>query len=152
MKFLPLVVSIVICQVAGLIGSFFTMPAIATWYATLAKPTFTPPNWIFGPVWTILFLLMGISLYIIWSHKANKTALIFFSIQLVLNILWSILFFGLKSPLLAFGEILILWCAILITIIRVYPMSKFAAWLLMPYIAWVSFAAILNFTVYLLNT
>ena len=111
------VYSIIICQIAGIVGSFFTSPSIPTWYAALEKPSFNPPNWVFSPVWITLFILMGISLYLIWSKgiktKYVKMALTLFGIQLMLNILWSIIFFGLKSPFYAFIEIAILWVAII---------------------------------------
>jgi len=152
---LKLIVSILICQGAGLVGSVFTSPAIPTWYATLQKPSFDPPNWVFAPVWILLFLLMGISLYLIWSKRLEdkkvKIAIVIFGSQLVLNILWSFLFFGFKSPLYAFIEIIILWLAILVTIISFYRISKTAAYLLLPYILWVSFASVLNFSIMILN-
>jgi len=152
---LKLIASIMICQLAGFIGSLFTTPAIPTWYKTLTKPSFNPPNSIFSPVWITLFLLMGISLFLVWqkNHKDRKVkiALLFFAVQLVLNILWSILFFGLKSPLGAFIEIIILWFAILLTIIKFFKVSKPAGLLLLPYILWVSFAALLNFSIWNLN-
>ena len=154
-KILKLVVSILVCQGAGVVGSLFTSPAIASWYATLEKPSFNPPNWIFAPVWTLLFLLMGIALYFVWNSEieSNKKriAILIFAVQLVLNIFWSILFFGLQSPLYAFIEIIILWLAILLTIISFYKISKPAAELLLPYILWVSFAAVLNFSILILN-
>ncbi len=154
-KILKLVVSILVCQAAGLVGSLFTSPAISSWYATIQKPSFNPPNWVFAPAWTLLFLLMGISLYLVWSKnwqdQEKKKALFVFAFQLLLNILWSILFFGLQSPLYAFIEIIILWLAILFTIISFYKISKPAAYLLLPYILWVSFASILNFSILILN-
>ena len=154
-KIFKLIISILVCQGTGAIGSLFTSPAISTWYATIQKPSFNPPNWIFAPVWILLFLLMGISLYLIWSkgfkHKGTKTALFIFFVQLILNILWSILFFGLQSPLFAFIGIIILWFAILLTIISFYKVSKIAAYLLMPYIIWVSFASVLNFSILIIN-
>ncbi|MGB3345786.1 MAG: TspO/MBR family protein [Candidatus Humimicrobiia bacterium] len=154
-KILKLVISILVCQVAGLIGSLFTLSSISTWYAQLEKPTFNPPNWVFAPVWTLLFLLMGISLYLIVSkgveNKKVKTALSIFVIQLTLNMLWSFLFFGLQSLLYAFIEIIILGLAILLTIISFYKISKTAAYLLLPYVLWVSFAAVLNFSILILN-
>jgi len=154
-KALKLIISILICQGAGVVGSLFTSPAISTWYATIQKPSFNPPNWIFAPVWTLLFLLMGISLYLMWEkgleNKKAKTAFFIFGVQLILNILWSILFFGLQSPLYAFIEIIILWLAILLTIISFYKISKPAAYLLLPYIIWVSFASVLNFSILILN-
>lgn len=155
-EILKLIISIMICQLAGFVGSLFTTPAIATWYAALQKPAITPPNWLFAPVWTTLFLLMGISLFLIWrkglNYKNVRIALIIFAAQLILNIFWSILFFGLKSPLAGFIEILILWVVILLTIVSFYKLSGTAGILLIPYILWVSFAAILNFFLWSLNT
>jgi translocator protein len=151
--FLRLSIAIIVCLSAGFIGSFFTITSIGSWYSTLNKPIFNPPNWLFGPVWTFLYFLMGISLYLIWQNKnkTKKTALTYFFIQLALNTLWSILFFGLQTPLLAFVEIIILWAAIFLTIRYSYKISKTAAYLLIPYLLWVSFAAILNLSIYLLN-
>jgi tryptophan-rich sensory protein len=153
---LRLTISIVICQLAGLIGSFFTSPAIQSWYAALRKPAFTPPNWLFAPVWTTLFLLMGVSLFLVWRKPVSmpkvRTALVIFAVQLALNVLWSILFFGLRSPLAGFIEILILWAVILLTIVNFYRLSSTAGMLLIPYILWVSFAAFLNFSLWRLNT
>lgn len=147
-----LILSIVLCLLAGIIGSIFTTSAIPTWYAALQKPAFSPPNWIFGPVWTMLYILMGIALYIVWNNKKkSKTGLTFFGIQLALNALWSIIFFGLKSPAYAFVNIVLLWISILLTIIYFYKTSKTAAYLLIPYILWVSFAAVLNFYIMMLN-
>ena len=112
-KIFKLIVSILICQGAGVIGALFTSPTISTWYTTIQKPSFNPPNWIFAPAWTLLFLLMGISLYFVWSKgwedKKIKIAVFVFGVQLALNIFWSILFFSLQSPLYAFIEIIILW-------------------------------------------
>ncbi len=155
MNIIKLIVSILICQLSGLIGSVFTASSISTWYVTLKKPTFNPPNWVFAPVWTILFLLMGISFYIIWNRGLEdekvKSAIIIFSIQLILNIFWSFLFFSLRSPFLAFLEIILLWFVILMNIIQFYNISKTAGFLLLPYILWVSFAATLNFFIFRLN-
>lgn len=150
-----LVLAILICQLAGIIGSVFTISSIPTWYASLNKPFFSPPNSIFGPVWVILYTLMGISLYIVWKSKVNKRlktpALRFFYIQLILNSLWSILFFGLKSPLLAFIEILVLLIMIAATIVKFYKISPPSAYLLAPYLLWVTFASVLNLAIVLLN-
>lgn len=150
-----LIVAILVCQLAGVVGSVFTRPAISSWYATLRKPTFTPPNWLFGPVWISLFLLMGISAYLIWSkgiqNREVAIALSIFGIQLVLNVLWSFLFFKLQSPGYAFIEIVILWLAILLTILYFFKISRAASFLLLPYIFWVSFAIILNFFIWKLN-
>ncbi len=146
-NFLKLIVCIIICEIAGFIGSIFTTPAIKTWYAFLNKPSFSPPDWLFAPVWIILFALMGVALFLIL--KRGKVS--FFVFQLIFNIGWSIIFFGLKSPNLAFIEIVILWWAILLTIINFYKTSKPAAFLLIPYILWVSFASVLNFFIWRLN-
>lgn len=148
---LKLVISIIIPFIASAIGSLFTVSSIDSWYSSLVTPSFNPPNWIFGPVWTILYLLMGISLYLVWSKKVDVIALSVFGTQLVLNTLWSILFFGLHLPLVAFIEIIILWIAILANIIVFYRTSKEAAYLLMPYLIWVSFAAVLNLAIVILN-
>ncbi len=152
---LKLVISLTICLFAGFIGSIFTGPSIPTWYATLIKPSFNPPDWIFAPVWTTLFVLMGISLYLVWNKglqdKKVKTHLLIFGLQLALNVLWSFLFFGLHSPFYAFLEIIILWAAIVLTILNFSKVSRTAGLLLIPYICWVSFAAILNFSIWRLN-
>ncbi len=150
---IKLISAIIICQLAGIIGSIFTAPATRTWYTTINKPSFNPPSWIFSPVWISLFVLMGISLYLVWIKKSKikKKAITIFGIQLGLNALWSILFFGLKSPLAAFIEIIILWIAILMTIVYFRKISKIAAYLLLPYILWVSFAAVLNFSIFWIN-
>ena len=152
-NFLRLIISIVICQLAGFLGSIFNIASIPTWYVSLKKPIFNPPNWVFGPVWTILFLLMGISLYLVWSKgfEKNKIALYLFIAQFILNILWSALFFGLRLPLAAFIEIILLWLAILATIITFYRISSAAGLILIPYLLWVSFAAVLNFSIWMLN-
>jgi len=152
---IKLIFSIVVCQIAGVLGSLFTYPSIPTWYATLKKPGFTPPSWLFAPVWTILFALMGISAYLVWNkgleNKEVKRSLLIFSIQLVLNVLWSFLFFGLESPFYAFMEIILLWFAIALTILNFFKISRSAGLLLLPYIFWVSFAMILNFYIWKLN-
>jgi len=152
MNITKLIVSIAIPLIAGFIGGIFTTKSIPNWYATIQKPSFNPPNWIFGPVWTTLFILMGIALYLVWtSGKANNAALWIFGIQLALNVLWSIIFFGLHSPLWAFVDIIALWLAILATIISFFSVSPPAAYLLVPYILWVSFATILNWKIMVLN-
>lgn len=143
------------CELVGILGTPFTITAIPTWYATLNKPFFSPPNWIFGPVWTILYFLMGISIYLIlqkgWKKKSVRIATIFFVAQLVLNFIWSPIFFGLKSPLLGLITILAMWILIIITMKKFYPLSKLAFYLLIPYLAWVSFATILNASILFLN-
>ncbi|MDH5467858.1 MAG: tryptophan-rich sensory protein [Candidatus Aminicenantes bacterium] len=150
-----LIVSLIICQLAGFVGSLFTTPSIPTWYASLAKPSFTPPNWVFSPVWISLFVLMGISLFLLWEKTLHfpgvKTAIFWFAVQLGLNMLWSILFFGLKSPFLALIEIIVLWIAIFLTILKSLRVLKLAGVLLIPYLIWVSFAAGLNYSIWTLN-
>lgn len=148
-----LILAILICEGAGILGSIFTVSSIPTWYATLVKPSFSPPNWIFGPVWTILYVLMGISLYLVWvsKTKSKQYAVRLFFIQLVLNAIWSIIFFGLKSPGLAFLEIIALWITIVLTIKAFRKISTPASYLLYPYVAWASFASILNFSIWILN-
>jgi translocator protein len=149
-----LIGSIVVTQLAGILGAVFTTPSISTWYATVNKPVFNPPNWIFGPVWTLLYLMMGVALYlvIIEKNSANKkVALKYFWIQLGLNTLWSIIFFGMQLPALALLEIVILWYMILMTIRKFLPISKTAGYLLVPYILWVSFASVLNLAIAILN-
>jgi len=151
-----LIIGIAACECAGLTGFIFTNSSIPTWYATLQKPSFTPPSWLFAPAWITLYLLMGISSSLVWrrglANQPVKTALIIFLIQLVLNILWSALFFGLESPLYGMIVIVALWIAILFTILKFYRISKLAAALLLPYIGWVTFAALLNVYVFILNS
>jgi translocator protein len=143
-----LVLSIAICQFAGILGALFTAPAIPGWYEALEKPALNPPSWIFGPVWIFLYLLMGIALFLIWEkgfkNKKVKTAMGIFSIQLILNALWTPLFFGAQNPVLAFIDITLLWLAIIWTMHAFYKVSKPATYLLIPYIIWVSFAIYLN--------
>ncbi len=138
-------------ELIGNIGSLATLSQITTWYAALNKPWFNPPSGIFGPVWTILFALMGIALYLVWQQKNNKRALTLFGVQLALNALWSFIFFGWHQPGWAFIEIVIMWIAILATIIEFHKISKTAAWLMVPYLAWVTFASVLTFAVWQLN-
>ena len=150
-----LAASVVLCMLAGLVGSFFTTPKISGWYAGINKPSFTPPGWIFGPVWTALYVLMGIALYLVWrkglAAKGVKVALAVFLAQLVLNALWSYAFFGAQSPLAGLVVIVALWAMIAASIAAFAPISRAAAALLVPYILWVSFALILNTSIYLLN-
>ena len=151
-----LVISIIACEAIGAAGSIFTIGAISTWYATILKPSFNPPNWLFGPVWTTLFFLMGVSLYLIWasvdtSQSSRNLAFMTFGVQFVLNLLWSALFFGLHQIFFGFVEIIVLWVAIALTILASYRVSKVAAYLLLPYIAWVTVATLLNYYVWVLN-
>lgn len=153
--FLKLVVTVVVTQLAGIIGSLFTFSAIPTWYATLTKPELNPPSWVFGPVWTTLYLLMGVSAFLIWqkgwARKDVKIALSVYGVQLVLNALWSIVFFGMQSPGLALVVIAFLFVSIVATMVLFYKISRPAMYLLIPYILWVSFASYLNYAIYALN-
>ena len=155
MKWSKLVASVVICQLAGVIGSIFTVSSIPTWYTSLEKPWFTPPNFVFGPVWITLYTLMGISLYLIWQKGPGKddvrSALLAFFGQLAVNSVWSIVFFGLQSPFYALILIVFLWFLILLTIYKFYKLDKKAGLILVPYIAWVTIAALLNYYVWVLN-
>ena len=152
---IKLIVSIVACQCAGVIGSAFTTKNIPTWYAALEKPAFTPPNWLFAPAWITLYLLMAIAAFLIWrkglGEEGVKSALVIFLVQLVLNALWSVVFFGLQSPLYGMVVIIALWVAILLTILRFFKLSTAAGALLLPYILWVSFAAVLYVSIWVLN-
>lgn len=152
---LKLIIAIVVSGLAGVIGSFFTTPSLTNWYAGIIKPALNPPGWVFGPVWTILFVLMGIAAFLVWKKGLNKKnvriALALFLGQLVLNTFWSIIFFSLHSPGGALIEIVFLWIAILATIIAFAKISKVAAWLLLPYIFWVSFVIYLNFAIWVSN-
>lgn len=153
-KVVRLLSFILLCQLAGLIGSIFTFQAIPDWYVTLNKPIFSPPNWLFGPVWTILYTLMGIALFLVVEKgkgKKRKIAIKVFLTQLALNSLWSIIFFGLKLPSLAFLEIVIMWTFIILSIKQFLPISKTAAYLLVPYLLWVTFASVLNLSIFVLN-
>jgi tryptophan-rich sensory protein len=155
MNILKLIISIIICQLAGLIGYFFTRPAIPTWYASLRKPFFTPPDWVFGPAWIILYILMGIAASLVWQNRLDpqktRNALTLFGFQLVLNAFWSFVFFGLKSPLAGLIEIAILAAAILLTIQKFLGVSRTAGILLIPYFIWVAFASGLNLSIWYLN-
>lgn len=139
----------------GVVGSLFTTPAIPTWYATLKKPALTPPNAVFGPVWTTLYVLMGVAAFLVWrrgwGEPAVRRAAAAFVIQVILNAAWSAIFFGAHAPGWAFAEIIALWVTILITIFLFRKVSVAAAWLMVPYILWVSFASFLNLQVWLLN-
>jgi len=154
MKIRALFLSIILAQLAGVIGSLFTAASVRDWYDVLILPSFAPPSWVFGPVWIILYTSMGIAAYLIWIQKKNhesRRALSVYGIHLVLNTLWSILFFGLRSPGLAFVEILILLGFIMYTTILFWKIDTRAGWLMVPYIAWVSFASVLNGAIYFLN-
>lgn len=154
-KAVGIVVAIVICEFAGVIGSLFTMPAVPGWYAGLTKPSFNPPSWIFAPVWTTLYAMMGLAAWLVyakgWKRPEIRKALSVFAVQLLLNALWSIVFFGAHQIFAAAVVIILLWAAILWTILLFRKISKAAAYLLVPYIVWVSFASVLNVSLYVLN-
>lgn len=147
-----LILCILVCLGAAGIGSLLTTPALSTWYASLRKPSWTPPNWLFGPVWTILFIAMAIAAWLVW-RKVGLTAapMQLFLLQLLLNVAWSALFFRLRSPGLAFAEIVMLWFVILATSIEFWRAIPAAGWLLLPYLIWVSYATALNFSIWRLN-
>jgi len=152
---LKLLICLAVVLLAGGIGSLATTKAIPTWYKGLNKPSFNPPDWLFGPAWTTLYLLMAVAAFLVWKHGLGaagvKLALAVFLAQLLLNALWSILFFGLRSPLLGLVDIIVLWLAILATIVLFFRVSIPAGVLLLPYIAWVTFAAVLNAAILRLN-
>lgn len=150
-----LAIAIIICEAVGIVSSLFTISSISTWYAALAKPSFTPPGWLFGPVWTILYFLMGVAVYLVYEKGIKKGsvrgAIGIFALQLALNFLWTAAFFGLRSISFGFAIIILLWLAIAATIIAFYRVRKSAAWLLIPYIAWVTIAMALNYLILVLN-
>lgn len=154
-NFLKLIVSIIVCQLAGIIETIFTSDGIPTWYSSLNKPSFNPPDWIFGPVWIGLYLMMGIALFLIWRedlrNKEVKSAFVIFILQLIFNIIWSIIFFGAHSIIGGLVIIIILWILILITISKFMKISKTGGILLIPYLIWITFAVILNYFIYILN-
>ncbi|MDP4009173.1 MAG: TspO/MBR family protein [bacterium] len=153
--FLKLVVAIGASLSAGIIGSVFTAPAIPGWYAGLVRPALNPPSWVFGPVWTTLYVLMGIAAFLVWRNgwerKEVRAALEVFGLQLLLNASWSVVFFGLQSPGWALVNIIALWFAIVWTMVLFYTISRPATYLLVPYILWVSFATYLNYALWILN-
>jgi tryptophan-rich sensory protein len=150
-----LVLSIALPQLIGILSGLASVGGSREWYSALTKPSFTPPSWVFGPAWTLLYFMMGISLYLVWrkglSAPGVKVALVVFLIQMGLNGLWSPLFFGMHSPCLALIDILLLWCAIAATVYVFFGQSKTAGALLVPYLSWVSFASVLNYSFWRLN-
>ena len=154
-NWMKLIISIAVPLAVGFSSSLFTRPEIDSWYKTIQKPDWQPPNWLFGPVWTTLYILMGIALYLVWKSNVQESkkrpAIILWTIQLVLNFFWSFIFFRLHQLGLALAEIIVLWIFILLTIFSFARINKLAAWLLVPYISWVSFASILTYTIYQLN-
>ncbi len=147
--------SLSLCMLVGLVAAYFTQSSVNTWYTTLQKPSFNPPNWVFAPVWTSLYAMMGIALFLVWSRGANtpqrSTALGFFFAQLFFNGLWSFAFFMMQSPLAGLVVISILFLLIVFTILIFFRISGWAAVLLFPYLLWVGFASMLNYTIFILN-
>ncbi len=154
-----LIISLALPQIVGFAGAFFTTPSVDGWYSTLVKPELNPPSWIFAPVWTLLYLMMGFAFYLVWSNhsgvlenlRIKKLGMISWWVQLCLNGVWSIFFFSLHNPALALVDIALLWVAIVVTIKLFYKLSRTAAWLLLPYLLWVSFATYLNYSIWALN-
>ena len=152
---MKLIISLAITFLVGAVAAWFTTAGVNGWYAVANKPSFNPPNWVFAPVWTSLYMMMGIALWLVWKKdgvkSGRRTALILFAIQLLLNFAWSFIFFYAHQPGWAFAEILLMWVSIMLTIIWFGKVSPAAAWLLVPYIWWVSFASLLNFYIWKLN-
>lgn len=152
-SYLKLILSITVCLAVGGISGFVTANEIPGWYVNISKPSFNPPNWIFGPVWTALYIMMGIAFFLVWKSNVpvKEKAYLLFGLQLILNFFWSILFFSMHALGVALIEIILMWVCILLTIVSFYPISKPAAYLLIPYLLWVSFASVLNFSIWKLN-
>ena len=155
-KFVKIAIALIVCLLVGYSASVVTRPSVESWYPTLVKPVFNPPNWIFMPMWTLLYILMAVAAGLVWDkikeqNEEVKKALAFFLIQLTLNAIWSYLFFGLKNPMLALIEIALLWLMIYETYLKFIKINKIAAYLLVPYLLWVAFAGILNASIWWLN-
>ncbi|MBM4069716.1 MAG: tryptophan-rich sensory protein [Planctomycetes bacterium] len=152
-RWLTLGVFLVICLGTAGLGAVLTNLSVGEWYANLPKPSWNPPNWVFGPVWTVLYCGMAVAAWLVWSRQGRdrKVAMLLFGLQLCLNAVWSALFFGLRSPGLALADIILLWLAILATILAFRRVSAMAAALLIPYLAWVSFAVALNAAIWRMN-
>jgi translocator protein len=154
-NWVKLVIALIIPQLVAASGAYFTVTGTGSWYQTLDKPSWNPPSWVFGPVWTTLYVLMGIAMFLVWRSdapdKLKRRATILWGVQLVFNFLWSFLFFGQEQIFGALLEIVVLWVLILLTIFAFARVNKLAAWLLVPYISWVSFATILTYTIWDLN-
>jgi tryptophan-rich sensory protein len=153
MKIGVLILMIALCFAAGGVGGLATSTGLESWYGTLEKPSWNPPGWVFGPVWSTLYLMMAIAAWLVYRKSRGFVVVPFtlFGIQLALNALWSFVFFQWRNPGAAFAEIVVLWIAIVATIAAFFPRSNLAGWLLVPYLAWVTFAAVLNFTIWRLN-
>jgi translocator protein len=147
-KWLVLIGLLVLCLAVGAGAGFLTAQSVVTWFPTLVKPSFNPPAWVFAPVWTTLYIMMALAAWLVWLRKGS---LVLFYVQLALNFAWSLLFFGLHSPALALVDIVALWVAILLTLLAFWKVDRRAGWLLVPYLAWVSFASVLNASIWWLN-
>jgi len=150
-SFLRLSISIFLPLLVGFIGSYFTTPAIDSWYFELNKPSFNPPNYLFAPVWTMLYILMGTSLFLIWERTREKVYFVIFIAQIFLNSTWSILFFAMESPGIALLNIALLIVTVIYMIVLFYKKYKIAAYLLIPYLLWIIFAGVLNYSIWILN-
>ena len=155
-KYTKITIFVATCLGIGYISGIATQSGVNTWFITVQKPSFNPPNWVFAPVWSFLYILMGIAAGLVWSRidydsEAVRKALLFFAVQLALNALWSVLFFGLHNPLLAMVEIILLWLIIYETYIKFAKIDKIAGYLFIPYLLWVSFATVLNASIWWLN-
>lgn len=154
-QIIGLVILVALCLGAAAAGSAATVPQIGSWYTALAKPSWTPPNWIFGPVWTVLYVDMAVAAWLVWRQKGwpgAQVPLLLFLVQLAFNVAWSWLFFGLRNPGLGFANIILLWVAIVVTLVAFWRQSVLAGLLLVPYLAWVTFAGALNYSIWQLNT
>ena len=153
--FIKIIICLVVTFSAPVFASFVMEPGGSDWYANLNKPFFNPPGWVFGPVWTVLYILMAISAALVWQKGLDRPkvriAMGLYLVQLILNALWTPLFFGLEMPLLAFIDIVLLWAGIIFTILAFFRVSKVAASLMVPYLVWTTFAAVLNFSLWYLN-
>ncbi len=147
-KWLVLAGLLVLCLAVGSGAGYLTAQSVVTWFPTLVKPSFNPPSWLFAPVWTTLYIMMAVAAWLVWLRKGS---LILFYVQLALNFAWSLLFFGLHSPAMALVDIVALWIAIFLTLVSFWKIDRRAGWLLVPYLAWVSFASVLNASIWWLN-
>ncbi len=147
-----LLISLFICLAVGVVAGYFTHDATMNWYPTINRPSWTPPSFVFGPVWMFLYFCMGIALWRVWTKKPrNSWAIPLFGVQLFLNFIWSFIFFNFQSPFIAFIDLTLLWVFLLLTIIFFFDVDKIAGILLLPYILWVTFAGFLNFAFWTLN-
>ena len=151
---LKFLISILLPLSLGAIAGMFTSQSVPEWYATLNRPSFNPPSWIFGPVWTTLYILMGISFFLIWKQEASKVrnrAILIFLLQLLLNFAWSFIFFYFNMIGLALVEIILLWISIVMMLVVFYKIKPIASYINIPYLLWVTFATVLNASYYILN-